>query len=77
MVAPKTPHWDVVMHIVRFLKNAPERCLLSQDHNYLEVNGYIGADWTWSVMDRRSTTRGCIYFGANLISWKNRKQHVI
>ena len=38
---------------------------------------YIDADYAVSIVDRRSTTRYCMFFGGNLVTWRSRKQNVV
>ena len=36
---------------------------------------YIDADYAVSIVDRRSTTRYCMFFGGNLVTWWSKKQN--
>ncbi|GAV66393.1 hypothetical protein CFOL_v3_09903 [Cephalotus follicularis] len=68
MSAPRTSHWQAVLHIVRYLKGAPGRGLIFR---------YSDADWAGCPVDRRSTSGYCIFLGGNLVSWKSKKQFVV
>uniref|UniRef100_A0A2N9I5Z3 Reverse transcriptase Ty1/copia-type domain-containing protein n=1 Tax=Fagus sylvatica TaxID=28930 RepID=A0A2N9I5Z3_FAGSY len=57
MHAPCEKHMEAVHRILRYLKSAPEKCLMLYKNGHLEVEGYTDADWAGSVTDRRSTSR--------------------
>lgn len=59
------------MCILRYHKG-----LFYPDHGYLEVKGYTNVGRVGSVIDKSSNTRYCVYIGGNLVSWKNKKQHI-
>ncbi|WJZ84626.1 hypothetical protein VitviT2T_004223 [Vitis vinifera] len=69
---------DLVMRILRYLKNALGKGILfakNVDHQSIEV--YIDADWVNTVDDRRSTSSYFTFVGGNLVTWKSKKQNVI
>ncbi|XP_071927547.1 uncharacterized mitochondrial protein AtMg00810-like isoform X1 [Coffea arabica] len=74
---PRTSHWDAVIRILRYLKSAPGKGLLYQNHGHTDIEGYSDADWAGSASDRRSTTGYCVFVGGNLVSWKSKKQTVV
>lgn len=76
MAAPKTPRWDAVMRILRYLKSTPWSGLQCQDHDHLEVKVTF-ADRAGLVMDRKSTSGYCMYVDNILVSWKSKKHHTI
>ena len=39
-----------------------------------DVFGYIDFDFACSLMDRRSTTRYCIFLARDLVTWRSKKQ---
>ena len=47
------------------------------DCSYNRVAGFSDADWAGCPIDKRSTTRYCIFVGENLVSWKSKKQVVV
>ncbi|GAV86058.1 hypothetical protein CFOL_v3_29491, partial [Cephalotus follicularis] len=88
MSAPRTTHWQPVLHIVRYLKDAPSRGLIFRDRGHLhiagysdpdclEVTGYSDANWAGCPVDRRFTSGYCVFLGRNLVSWKSKKQSVV
>jgi hypothetical protein len=38
---------------------------------------YTNVDYAVSIVDRRSTTRYCIFLCGNLVTWKSKKQSVV
>ncbi|XP_043697502.1 secreted RxLR effector protein 161-like [Telopea speciosissima] len=75
--SPRTSHWDAVIRILRYLKKAPSRGIVYQDHGHSRVEGFSDADWVGSPTDRRSTIGYCTFVGGNLVSWKSKKQSVV
>jgi len=44
-------------------------------HN--RIVDFSDAHWAGYPIDRRSTTRYCVFIGGNLMSWKSEKQVII
>ncbi|WVZ06906.1 hypothetical protein V8G54_020252 [Vigna mungo] len=76
-LAPCVNHWNALIRILRYVKTAPGKGLLYEDKGSIQVFGYCDADWAGSPIDRRSTTRYCVFLGGNIISWKSKKQNVV
>ena len=74
---PCQSHWDAVIRILRYIKEAPGQGLLYKDKGHTQVIGYSDADWAGSPSDRGSTTGYCVLIGGNLIYWKSKKQVVV
>ncbi|XP_073219500.1 secreted RxLR effector protein 161-like [Cicer arietinum] len=75
--APCDSHWNVVIHILRYIKNAPGKGLLYEHNGNSGVVGYSNADWAGSSSDRRSTSGYGVLVGGNLISWQSKKQNIV
>ena len=71
-------HMNAVMHILRYLKNAPRKGILftkNVDHQSIKV--YTDVDWAGAVDDRQSTSGYFTFVGGNLVTWKSKKQNVV
>lgn len=64
-----------VKRILRYLKGTTDYCLKFLSPFKLYV--YCDADWAGCPDTRRSTSRFCIYLGANCISWSSKKQPTV
>ncbi|XP_043705335.1 uncharacterized mitochondrial protein AtMg00810-like [Telopea speciosissima] len=65
--SPRTPHWDVVIRILRYLKKAPRCGLVYASHEHGRVEGFLDENWAGLLVDRRSTIGYCVYVGGNLV----------
>lgn len=43
----------------------------------ITLEAYTDADYAGSLVDRRSTSGYCTFFGGNLVTWKSKKQGVV
>lgn len=80
MQHPRVPQWSAVLSILKYLQGCPEKALFyttQENGNALEIQGFVDADWTGFISDRRSTSWYCIYLGGNLVAWKSKKQYVV
>ncbi|KAL0305526.1 UNVERIFIED_CONTAM: Retrovirus-related Pol polyprotein from transposon RE2 [Sesamum radiatum] len=74
---PTDQHWTAALHIVRYLKGAPDTGLFFPASNSLHLSAYTDADWGACVDSRRSVTGYCVFLGSSLISWKSKKQNTV
>ena len=51
--------------------------MLYENRGHTYIVGYCDGDWAGSPVDKRSTSRYCVFIGGNLISWKSKKQDVV
>ena len=68
MVAPRSPHYAVVLRIIRYLKGTIFDGLHFSSHSLLPLQAYSDADWASNPTDRRSTTGYCFLLGDYLSS---------
>jgi hypothetical protein len=77
MTAPRSVHYAVVLHILRYVKGTLFHGLHFSSHLSLDLRVYSDADWAGDPTDRRSTTGYCFLLGDSLISWHSKKQSVV
>ena len=77
MTAPISPHYVVILRILRYLKGTIFDGLHFSSHSSLTLQAYSDADWAGDPIDRRSTTRYCFLLGDSLISCRSKKQIVV
>ena len=77
MAAPRSPHYVVVLKILRYLKGTIFDGLHFSSHSSLTLQAYSDADWAGDPTDRQSTTGYCFLLVDSLISWRTKKQIVV
>jgi hypothetical protein len=65
MHAPLQPHFNVVCHILHYLKGSPSKGLLYKPT--LSVTGFSDNDWAGSHSTRQSTPGYCTFVGALVV----------
>ena len=68
MASPRSPHYDVVLRILQYLKGAIFDGLLFSSHSSLTLQEYSNTDWVGDPTDRRSITGYCFLLCDSLIS---------
>ncbi|KAL0292595.1 UNVERIFIED_CONTAM: Retrovirus-related Pol polyprotein from transposon RE1 [Sesamum calycinum] len=74
MQHPRTSHWDVALHVLRYLKGSCNLGLFFPSQNFLSLTAYSDAALASCLDSRCSITRFCVFLGGSLISWKTKKQ---
>nr|GEX80998.1 uncharacterized mitochondrial protein AtMg00810-like [Tanacetum cinerariifolium] len=69
-VNPKVSHLHTVKRIFRYLKGQPKLGLWYPKDSPFDLVAYTDSDYARASLDRKSTIRGCQFFGCRLISWK-------
>jgi len=59
------------------LKGSPRKGILFKRNGRLTLDAYTDADYTGSLVARRSTTGYCTFLGGNLVTWRSKKQNVV
>ena len=77
MAAPRSPHYAVVLKILRYLKGTIFDGLHFSSHSSLTLQAYSDADWAGDPTDHQFTTGYCFLLGYSLISWRSKKQTVV
>ena len=70
---PKEVRLQVAYRVLQYLKGTPGRGILFKRNEGLVLEAYTDADYAGSVVDRRSTSGYCTFFGGNLVTWRSKK----
>lgn len=73
MSSPTVHHGAALEQILCYLKRAPGRGILYENHEHTHIEYFSDAEWAGSKVDRRSTSGYCVFVGGNLVSWKSKK----
>nr|GEW27531.1 uncharacterized mitochondrial protein AtMg00810-like [Tanacetum cinerariifolium] len=76
-VTPKECHLHAVKRIFRYLKGHPKLELWYPKESPFDLVAYSDSDYGGATQDRKSTTRGCQFFGRRLILWQCKKQTIV
>jgi hypothetical protein len=73
MHAPTAQHLDMMKRILRYLKGTISWDIVMTCNGHTYIIGYTYSNWARNALDRRSSTRYCMFVGGNLVSWKRKK----
>ncbi|GKC35167.1 putative ribonuclease H-like domain-containing protein [Tanacetum coccineum] len=76
-VNPKVSHLHDMKRIFRHLKGQPKLGLWYLKDSSFDLVAYTDSDYAGAILDRKSTTGGCLFLGCRLISWQCKKQTVV
>lgn len=74
---PREMHLQAVDRILQYLKESRGKGILFKRGGDMVLEAYTNADYVGSLVDRRSSSGYCTFLGGNLVTWRNRKQHVV
>ncbi|XP_028095684.1 uncharacterized protein LOC114295610 [Camellia sinensis] len=77
MTVPRSPHYDALVHILRYLKGTMFHGLNYFTHSSLQLHAFSDADWAGDPTDRCSTTGFYFFLGNSLIAWRSKKQTLV
>lgn len=77
MHAPRKPHMEAALRVLRFLKNSPGQGLFFSSQNDLSLRAFSDSDWAGCPVSRRSTTGYCVFLGSSLVSWRTKRQKTV
>lgn len=77
MSKPLLQHWLAVKRILRYLAGTKHMGILLSSCHHPRLSAMSDADWASDLVDRRSTSGFCVYFGSNLVAWSSKKQPVV
>ena len=70
---PKVSHLNAVKRITKYVGGTCGYRLFYSKESNLSLAGFSDSDWASNADDRKSTTGGCFYVGANLVAWMSKK----
>ena len=73
---PKVSHLNAVKRIIKYVGGTCDYGLFYSKKSNLSLAGFSDSDWV-GADDRKSTTGGCFYVGANLVAWMSKKQNSV
>ena len=68
---------NAVKRIIKYVGGTRDYGLFYSKESNLSFTGFFDFDWASNADDRKSTTGGCFYVGANLIAWMSKKQNFV
>ena len=68
---------NAVKRIIKYVGETRDYGLFYSKESNLSFTGFSDFDWASNADDRKSTTGGCFYVGANLIAWMSKKQNFV
>ncbi|XP_070005525.1 secreted RxLR effector protein 161-like [Nicotiana sylvestris] len=74
---PKKFHLTAVKRILRYLKGTTNLCLWYPKGSNFNLVGYVDADYTCFLMDRKSNSGMEHFLGSCLVSWATKKQNSV
>ncbi|GKV27163.1 hypothetical protein SLEP1_g36366 [Rubroshorea leprosula] len=77
MQAPRQPHLDAAMRVLRYLKSSPGQGIFLSSSSCLQLSAYCDSDWASCPTTRRFTTGYLTLLGNSPISWKTKKQSTV
>ena len=73
----KVSHLNAVKRIIKYVGGTCDYGLFYSKESNLSLAGFSDSDWVGNADDRKSTTSGCFYVGANLVAWMSKKQNSV
>ncbi|KAI3665007.1 hypothetical protein L6452_43623 [Arctium lappa] len=74
---PKQSHYQAVKRIFRYLKGQPRLGLWYPHDSSFDLLAYSDSDLRGANLDIKSTSGGCQFLGARLVSWQCKKQTTV
>ncbi|XP_028083659.1 uncharacterized protein LOC114284908 [Camellia sinensis] len=76
MHAPTFGNFSFLKRLLRYVKSTLTHGLQFSSGPFVH-HAYSDSNWTGDYVDRRSTSRFCVYLGPNLISWSAKKHATV
>ena len=74
---PKVSHMNVVKRIIKYVSETCDYGLFYSKESNSSLASFSDSDWVDNADDRKSTTGGYFYVGANLFVWMSKKQNSV
>ena len=74
---PKVSPLNAIKRIIKYVGGTCDYELFYSKESNLSLAGFSDSDWAGNADDRKSTTGGCFYLGANLVAWMSKKKNSI
>ena len=74
---PKISHLNAVKRIIKYVGGTCDYGLFYCKEFNLSLTGFSDSEWAGNADDKKSTTGGCFYVGANLVVWMSKKQNSV
>ena len=73
----KISHLNTAKRNIKYLSGICNYGLFYSKESNLSLAGLLDSDWASNADDRKSTTGGCFYVGANLFAWMSKKKNFV
>ena len=74
---PKVSHLNAVKRIIKYVGGTCDYGLFYSKESNLSLAGFSNFDQVDNADDRKNTTGGYFYVGANLVAWMSKKQNSV
>ena len=74
---PKVSHLNNVKRIIKYIGGTCDCGLFYSKESNLSLAGFSDSDWVDNADDRKNTTGGYFYVGANVVAWMSKKQNSV
>ena len=68
---------NAVKKIIRYVGGTCNYGLFYSKESNFSLASFSDSDWASNIDDRKSTTGGCFYVGANLVAWMSKKKNSV
>ena len=68
---------NAIKRIIKYVGGTCDYELFYSKESNLSFVGFSDSDWAGNADDRKNTTGGCFYVGANLVAWMSKKQNYV
>ena len=68
---------NAVKKIIKYVGGTCNYGLFYSKESNLSFAGFSDSNWAGNADDRKNTTGGCFYVGANLVAWMSKKQNSV